>query len=88
VHLMALGAILERGSSVEAAVAAIPRWLRSQERFPWLMPPERPIGVITLRSLDGVSAVEEHQARVRDWADDTWLAWRVHHPTVRRWLDA
>lgn len=87
IHLMALGAIIERGLSVEAAVAAIPGWLRSQATFPWLIPPERPIGLITVQSLGGASTVAEHQAGVRAWADDIWHAWRTHHPVVRRWLD-
>jgi len=84
---MALGAIIERGLRVEAAVAAIPGWLRSQATVPWLIPPERPIGLITVQSLDGVLTVAEHQARVRAWADDIWHAWRAHHPVVRQWLD-
>jgi hypothetical protein len=29
----------------------------------------------------------EHADRVREWAEDVWLAWSPHHAQVNAWLD-
>jgi len=86
VHLMVLGAVLERGMAPPAAVAAMNGWLRGRPAYPWLSPPGRPAR-LTIASLPLEADRTAHEAAVRSWADAVWSSWSAQHATVRRWLD-
>ena len=53
----------------------------------WLAPPRRN-GRLTVRDALRAGSGDAHGEAVEAWARDVWGAWRSHHATVRRWLDA
>jgi hypothetical protein len=86
VHLMVLGAVLERGQSTAAAVAAMSGWLRGHPEVPWLKPPS-PSAARTIRDLPAQADRATHEAAVRAWAEAVWASRSTQHATIRRWLD-
>jgi hypothetical protein len=84
VHLMGLCLVLERGWKLEDATRRL-GGLVERARPHWLDPPV-PNGSLTVEHpLAGPPA--EHADRVREWAEDVWLAWSPHHAQVNAWLD-
>lgn len=86
IHLMVLGAVLERGMSVADAVAAMPAWLGGRPEVPWLAPPTEPYAA-TIDSLPLTADRATLESAVRRWALAVWTGWTAHHPTIRLWLD-
>lgn len=86
VHLMVLGAVLERGVSLAAAVAAMPAWLGRRPEVPWLTPPSEPYAA-TIEMLSLSADRPALEAAVQLWAEAVWAGWSAHHETVRAWLD-
>jgi hypothetical protein len=86
IHLMVLGAVLERGMPVAAAVAAMPGWLGGRPAVPWLTPPGEPYAA-TIETLPLTADRPALESAVRLWAEAVWTGWSVHHGAVRQWLD-
>jgi hypothetical protein len=86
VHLMMLGAVLEGGMPVAAAVAAMPAWLGGRPDVPWLAPPSDPYAA-TIETLPLRADRPSLESAVRRWAEAVWAGWSAHHETVRDWLD-
>ena len=86
IHLMVLGAVLERRQPTAVAVAAMNGWLRGGPAVPWLNPPGRQ-GTRTIRDVPLDADRPAHEAAVRAWAESVWASWSAEHATIRRWLD-
>ena len=86
VHLMVLGAVLEGGLPVAAAVAAMPAWLAGRPDVPWLLPPSEPYAA-TIETLPLTPDRSALEAAVQRWSEAVWAGWSAHHALVRRWLD-
>lgn len=82
VHLIRLHLMLERELPPERANAAM-QLVSSKNDFAWLEPPESP-GWLTVLHVREARDPAEHEARVREWAESVWEAWRGHHETIRR----
>ena len=85
VHLLSLCLVLERGLAASYARRVMDQATRPKGRFSWLTPPAS-LGEVTVADFVEASALLEHKARVRAWAESAWAAWAGHHATVRRWL--
>ena len=83
VHLMALCLVFDRGFRPPDVTKRMGGLLDGVEPG-WLEPPH-PNGTLTVEHPLGAPP-DEHAERVREWAEDVWRTWRVHHPTVRAWL--
>jgi hypothetical protein len=86
IHLMVLADVLERGSTVAEAVAAMPGWLRGRPSWPWLEPPTRAYDA-TIQGLPLAAERPELESEVRRWAEAVWAGWTDQHATIRGWLD-
>lgn len=84
VHLLSLHALLEEGLGAAAATARLRQALRSAHPFTWLAPPPF-AGTMTVLDVARASSLDEHQRLVRQWAESVWIAWSIHHATVRAW---
>jgi hypothetical protein len=84
-HLMTLCLFLERGRDPREGPKLHKRLVRSVREEPLEVP--APIGTLTVATVREAAGPSEHEAAVRAWAADVWLAWAPHHPTVRGWLD-
>jgi hypothetical protein len=88
VHLMGLCVLLERdGEARRLAPVLGRRPPRPTLDLHWLAPPPRN-GRLTVRDALRAGSGDAHGEAVEAWARDVWRAWRPHHATVRRWLDA
>ena len=85
VHLCRLCVILEDGFPIERANAVMLQVKRIEHRFFYLEPPTSRANITIKDVVDAVS-VDDHQAKMRQWALSAWNAWSVHHETIRRWL--
>ena len=83
-HLSRLYLLLEAGWSTERANNAMPAITEFKDRCDWLEPPLMTGTLNVLEVLQAASG-EEHEMRVRAWAESVWKAWAVHHATVRKW---
>jgi hypothetical protein len=83
-HLSRLYLLLEAGWSIERANNAMPAITKFKDRCDWLEPPSMTGTSSVLEVLQSASS-EEHEKRVRAWAESVWKAWAVHHATVRKW---
>lgn len=84
-HLVALELALEE----EVAPVHVTRLLavaagRIGDDLRWLEPPERR-GALTVAHVADAPGPAEHVERAWAWARDVWVAWSVHHTTVRAW---
>jgi hypothetical protein len=88
VHLMGLCVLLERnGEARRLAPVLGRRAARPTLDLHWLAPPRRN-GRLTVRDALRAGSGDAHGDAVEAWARDVWRAWRPHHATVLRWLDA
>jgi hypothetical protein len=87
IHLSRLLLILERGWPIERANAAMQSITAKKNSYPWLTPPENP-GPLTVRHPLTAATPEEHAEKIEQWARSVWMAWAVHHPTVRAWCES
>lgn len=88
VHLMGLCVLLEREGEhrrLEPVLGRAPA--RPMLDLHWLEPPARNAR-LTVRDAIDAGGGDGHAEAVEAWARDVWKAWRPHHATVRRWLDA
>ena len=86
VHLVSLCAVVEREASPSRSPDVLRAVLARQTAFPVLRRTRGP-GSLTVLSATGAPSVEDHDARVRAWAEAVWASWREHHPTIRAALD-
>ena len=84
VHLVSLLLVLEQGLNAKSATARMREMLRHADTFSWLTPPSF-AGRMTILDVARASGLDEHQRRVREWAESVWAAWGPHHATVRAW---
>jgi hypothetical protein len=85
-HLVSLHLVLERGLDSKKATRALGRVVDRSAAFVWLEPPTSP-GWLTVLGVSDARDLEEHQQRVRLWAESAWEGWSAHHDTVRRWAN-
>jgi len=86
-HLVKLCLVLERGADPHYAARLMEIVIRNKGRFAWLTPP-RSMGPLTVVDVAATRTTDEHNARVRAWAESTWAAWVAHHDTIRGWIAA
>ena len=88
VHLMGLCVLLERDGEQRRVMPVLGRMpARRPLDLHWLAPPARN-GRLTVFDAIQAGSGDGHAEAVEMWARDVWRAWRPHHATVRRWLDA
>jgi uncharacterized protein DUF5946 len=83
-HLLRLHWVLELGWDSDRATKAMQRAAERKKELVWLEPPAS-LGTITVRSVHEAPGPEEHEQRVRAWAQEVWRAWSAHHGTIRLW---
>lgn len=87
VHLIGLCLVFERRFPLTApAVVASLKRVADTRTYPWLEPPSS-LGELTVADVVTARSPEEHDERVRAWAESAWRAWADHHPRVRSWAD-
>ena len=88
VHLFALCMVLERGLPPACITPTLVSLLEKYKSrgFLWLDPPPS-LGSVTVLDVMQARSGEEHDRRVRQWAEAVWEAWEPHHARVRRWAD-
>jgi hypothetical protein len=85
VHLMRLGWLIERGGSAAIGSRGPLEDVAKRgplEGWPTLAPPVAR-GEVTIADVYAVSAVADHTAIVRRWAESVWAAWSEHHAWAR-----
>jgi hypothetical protein len=85
-HLCGLYLVLERNLDGPRATALKNSVLASNPRFVWLRPPV-PNGEVTVRDVFESKAPQAHCGVVETWARSVWDAWKLHHETVRQWVE-
>ncbi len=83
IHLIALHAVLELGTSQKEATSLL-KVGADKRQFYWLDPPVAEYRINVLHPYRAKSAAG-HIARVQDWAISTWEAWARHHEQIRTW---
>ena len=78
VHLISLYLILVKGYGGEAATKKMGEILSKQPRFKWLEPPS-PNGHITVADVLTTTNQEDHEKKVREWAENVWNSWYSKH---------
>ena len=84
-HLVRLCLFLEHGLTAEGANDAMLEAGKNKRSFIFLDPPKS-FGSITAADVNPAGSAEEHKVIVRDWAQNAWEAWSMHHDIVREWL--
>ena len=87
VHLVSLGAAIERDASPSRSPDVLRAVLAHTSEFPVLRRARGP-GDLTVLSATNATSIEDHDTRVRRWAGSVWESWREYHPTIRAALDA
>jgi uncharacterized protein DUF5946 len=85
IHLIRLCLLLECGLEMNRANDAMLKATESKNKFVWLEPPPSR-GAITVVDVHRAKNPHEHMMRVREWAENAWLAWSLHHSQIRAWL--
>jgi len=49
--------------------------------------PPGSLGHFTVRDVLNLTGAEDHLSAVREWAEMTWAAWKIHHEQAKQWLD-
>lgn len=83
-HLIRIHLVLERGLDADRATRGLVRAVERSAAFVWLEPPKS-LGELTILDVRGAADLEDHERRVRSWAQSVWRAWSRHHDTVRSW---
>lgn len=78
VHLISLYLILEQGVDGETATKKMGEILSKEPRLEWLEPP-MVNGQITVADVLKATTQEEHERKVREWAEDVWSCWYSKH---------
>jgi hypothetical protein len=82
-HLIGLYLALERGFPSRVVTSAI-RAAAARGGFVWLEPPADR-GHIAVRDVIGATNLNDHTARVQEWATAVWSAWSPHAARIRAW---
>jgi hypothetical protein len=85
IHLMALHAVLELGSTHDEARALLSR-AADRMTFKWLDRPAN-LGNVTAADVARAGSNAEHMDAVKSWANAAWRAWAPHHSQVRAWAE-
>lgn len=85
VHLMTLGAAIERGLDPANAPGLHKRMVR-RLRYRWLEPPSMEGRLSVLHPL-AARDPDAHRRLVWEWGRDVWDAWANHHETIWSWLE-
>lgn len=84
VHLISLYLIMAKGYDGETATKRIGEILSSEPKFEWLEPPV-PNGQKTVIDVLKANNKDEHEIKVREWAEDVWASWfSKHGQTIER----
>jgi len=87
-HLTGMYATLERGDAPEVN-HAVQVWLNGPQT---MQRPDHPTplhrGALTILHVHEAGAPDEHLARVREWAQSVWAAWRSHEQIAATWVQA
>jgi len=86
IHLSGLYLVLDRGLEGPAATALKNRVRAAEPKFKWLRPPQ-PIGELTVQDVLAMRDEMPHCDAVERWARSVWDSWRLHHETVRDWVE-
>ncbi len=86
VHLISLGAQLERGWPAAKAPDLVNRAIGHPDWWVWLDPPT-PLGSIRVDQVVAATDSVERDRLVHAWADDLWRAYEPHHRQVLQWID-
>lgn len=84
--LMTLELFLERGHDVAQGPALHKRMMKNLPPLEALDPPDTVTG-LTVEDVLAAADGADYRRVVREWAQQVWDAWAVHHGTVRRWND-
>lgn len=85
-HLISLCLVLERGYDAARATQILDQAVRRfKGQFAWLEPPASR-GALTVLDVVRAGDAEEHQRRVRRWAESVWEAWFPHHAAIHAWV--
>ncbi|MHA7871657.1 MAG: DUF5946 family protein [Hyphococcus sp.] len=84
IHLAALCALIEQ----EWEIASIPHLLKTlannyKDKFEPLPPPAPDTYALTVKDALMAENAQQHCNIIRDWAEDVWRAWAVHHDIAR-----
>jgi len=85
-HLTGMYATLECKESSDIN-RTVQKWLSSNPQInkPVEIPQQR--GNITIKYVHSAIAAEEHENRVREWANSVWSAWSGHHDLAKLWVN-
>lgn len=86
VHLISLGAALERGWPATKAADLVNRAIAHPDWWRWL-DPKPPLGTITVADVFAKVDTPERDATVRAWADDLWATYSPHHGLIMEWVE-
>ncbi|HEX6889901.1 MAG TPA: DUF5946 family protein [Chryseolinea sp.] len=78
VHLISLYLIFIRGLSADVATKKMEELISKIKKFDWLEPPV-PNGYKTILDVLAAHNQEEHEKKVREWAEDVWNCWYLKH---------
>lgn len=81
-HLTGVCAALEREDSFEIN-RVVQQWLSGNPAIdkPARLPEDR--GELTIVHIHSAANAEEHNQRVREWANSVWVAWSAYHDLAR-----
>ena len=77
-HLVSLYFVLVEGFNGRQATEKLSELLAKEPAFEWLEPPS-PNGHMTVADILAAKNLEEHEMKVRAWAEDVWNCWYAKH---------
>jgi len=87
VHLVALGALLERSMPPDTVTRLLGPFVRTRSDFPALARPADP-GSVTVLRMVGAADLDDYGIRAREWATSVWNSWAQHHELIRAAMDS
>lgn len=85
-HLTGMCCAMEHESDRDL-LRALQQWLNGKrEALAKPEPVEKP-GELTIAHVLDAADVGEHERLVREWAEDVWEAYAVHHQLARDWIE-
>lgn len=86
IHLTALYLIFEDGCTFSYAAKSLGALAKAcKQEFQPLAPPDPSAYAYTIKDIYDAATAEDHQKRVRLWAEDVFRAWAPHHETAKRY---
>ena len=77
-HLFSLYLVLVKNLSGKEATKMLGRLLEKEPKFEWLDPPA-PNGQKTVLDVLQSKDRQDHERKVREWAEDVWTCWHNKH---------